>query len=245
MLVRLNRRPGAALQLVILGHAGSSAALYADVARQLPGFIEPILYEYPGRGRRRREPLMRRIEPIAADLAEALEAEGDAPRAVFGHSMGALVGFAATARLCAAGRPPQLLVVSARVAPPIRTGRAPVGPLTDAQLRDRLEAAHGTPQALLENPAVLAATLPILRADYEACETYAVSEDARVPAPICAYGGAVDSTTPAARLQQWARHTERSFASRLFPGGHFYMGDSTAMFIRALGEDLAALRMAI
>jgi len=85
-------------RLILLHHAGGSAAVFNSLVKALPEWIEPIPMELPGRGRRWRAPLLTDVDEAVADLAEGV-AGLTGGFAVLGHSLGAYLGLALAARL--------------------------------------------------------------------------------------------------------------------------------------------------
>lgn len=108
--------PDACVRLVCLPHAGGSASFYFPLARALSPKIEVLAVQYPGRQDRHAEPCVQNIEDMADRIAEALGPWTDRPYALFGHSMGAMVGFEVARRMEASGKGPLELFVSGRQA---------------------------------------------------------------------------------------------------------------------------------
>jgi medium-chain acyl-[acyl-carrier-protein] hydrolase len=85
---------------------------------------------------------------------------------------------------------------------------------------------------------MMRAILPALKADAALYRNYVYSDDAPLPCPIRAYGGATDPNIRTEHLEAWAEQTTASFRMRLFPGGHFYLDECPAEVHAALKEDL-------
>jgi surfactin synthase thioesterase subunit len=83
------------VRLVCLAHAGGSAMLYRRWVQRLPRGVQVVLLELPGHGSRCRLPAhtewLGLIDMLLDEVTDQLD--DDVPFAVFGHSMGALVGF--------------------------------------------------------------------------------------------------------------------------------------------------------
>jgi len=101
-------RQSAEVRLFCFPQAGSSAAAYGAWADKLPESVELCVIEYPGRGRRRAERPFVRLHALVAAALTALRPELDRPFAVFGHCMGALVGFELIRQLHLQGGPSPL-----------------------------------------------------------------------------------------------------------------------------------------
>ena len=121
-LVAPRPQPGARWRLVCLPHAGAGASTYfAWGAALQPAGIEVRSVQYPGRENRLAEPLIAEARAMVVALAEQWPAlAGEGPCALFGHSMGALLGFELARELERRGttNPPRHLFLSGRNPPP-------------------------------------------------------------------------------------------------------------------------------
>lgn len=117
--------PDAAVRLLCLPHAGGSASFYFPVAQALSPSVEVLAVQYPGRQDRRMEPLIDDIHTLADRITEELSAYRDKPLALFGHSMGAVLGFEVAQRLEERGTGPSSC--SSRAAGPPRSAAASAG----------------------------------------------------------------------------------------------------------------------
>ena len=79
---------------------------------------------------------------------------------------------------------------------------------------------------------------PILRADFELCETYTFREDEPLDVPISAFGGLEDPDVSRDDLMAWKEHTRGPFKLRMFPGGHFFLNGARQQLVHAVSEDL-------
>jgi surfactin synthase thioesterase subunit/glycosyltransferase involved in cell wall biosynthesis len=219
------------LRLFWFPHAGGGTP-----ARAFPA-ICPV--RLPGRESRIAEAPFERMEPLVAALADAIRPYLAQPFAFFGHSMGAAVAFELARLLRRRSQPlPKLLVASGARAPQFRRNYTPPPAPGDEQFLAELQRLQGIPDELIDDPALMRAILPALRADASLYRRYAYTEDAPLDCAIRAYGGAADSNVRPEHLEAWAEQTTASFAVRLFPGGHFYMQSSQSEFLAALAADL-------
>jgi surfactin synthase thioesterase subunit len=221
--VRFTESPAAPVTLVCFPHAGGSASFYFPLARRLAPEVDVVGVQYPGRQERRGEPLIDRIDALADRIAAVLP-EFPGRRLVFlGHSMGASVAFEVARRLEAGSGPrPERLLASAGAAPSAQVDRS-VHRRSDAGLVQELAALSGTTGAILADPEVLAAVLPVVRADYTAIETYHRPVGTAVSCPVLALAADADPITSVRQARAWAHHTTGSFGFHLFDGGHFYL----------------------
>lgn len=217
---RYHPAPEAATRLVCLPHAGGSAAFYFPFSQALGPSIEVVAIQYPGRQDRRAEPLAGSIIELSDGVTKALGDWTDRPIALFGHSMGALVGYEVARRLPGV----TTLFVSGRRAPHLHRDET-VHTRTDDGIIAELKSLSGTGQRVFGDEELLRMVLPAIRGDYRAVETYRHEQGPALDVPIHALTGDSDPRVPVSEVEEWARHTSRSFALRTFSGGHFYLAE--------------------
>jgi medium-chain acyl-[acyl-carrier-protein] hydrolase len=201
--------------------------------------MELCCVQLPGREGRLAEAAFTRIQPMVQAAAEVLLPFLDRPFAFYGHSLGALVSFELTRMLGEQyGITPLHLFVSGHDAPHLIPERTSIHTLPDTAFVDELKRINGTPPEVFAHPDLMALLLPILRADFEAAETYAYHRSAPVRCPISALGGLQDDYVSIERLKAWQDHTSCDFFLHMFPGGHFYLhahrGSLLEIIIRTL-----------
>jgi surfactin synthase thioesterase subunit len=208
-------------------HAGGGAA---QAPSDLP-FVCPVLL--PGREARMAEAPFEKMSSLIPALADAFEHYLNIPFAFFGHSMGAGVAFELTREFRRRSWPlPQILIASAARAPRLRW--TPPPEITQDQFREELRRLSGAPPDLWNDPTIFGP----LEADARLYRGYVYTDDAPLPCPIRAYGGADDPSLGREHLEPWACETTASFALRMLPGGHFYLQQNPDEFRRNLKRDL-------
>jgi medium-chain acyl-[acyl-carrier-protein] hydrolase len=195
----------------------------------------------PGRGARLAERPHTRVRELAMAACDGLMPHFGEPFALFGHSFGALVAFEIARELRRRRGPqPFHLFVSARRGPRRPDPLPSMHGLPEATFIAELRARYGgIPEAVLQEPELLALLLPTVRADLEAVETYSCEPEAPLDLPISAFGGASDPRATLEELEAWRDETKGPFRVTLFPGGHFYFEESEALLLAELGEQVA------
>src|SRR5262249_38862246 len=136
----------------------------------------------------------------------------DRPFALFGHSMGALVAFELTHLLRASlGVQPAALLVSGCRGPQVPPREVPTYNLPDDAFVEALRVLNGTPAAVLESREALEFLTPILRADFEAVQTYRYEARPRLSVPIAAFGGTTDAHVLECDVDAWRDMTRGRF----------------------------------
>jgi surfactin synthase thioesterase subunit len=214
----------AAARLVCLPHAGGSAPFFLPVAAALSPGVDVVAIQYPGRQDRRTETPISDMTVLADRIHAVLRRQPELPLALFGHSLGAVIGFEVTRRLEADGHGPARLFVSGRRGPSTHRDEK-VHLLDDAGILAELRRMNGTASAVLGDDEMMRAVLPALRADYTVAETYSCPPDVTVSCPITALTGSDDPKTTTDEAGAWARHTSGPFDLQVFAGGHFFLTD--------------------
>ncbi|NED93299.1 thioesterase [Streptomyces sp. SID11233] len=230
--------PDAPVRLVCLPHAGGSASFYFPVARELAPQVEVLAVQYPGRQDRRTEPAVTGLETMADRIAEELGPWADRPYALFGHSMGAAIGFEVARRMEAAGRGPTDLFVSGRRAPSLDRDDE-WQPGTDEEVVAEIRKLNGTGGSLLDDEETLRMILPALRADYEALRGYRYRPGPALGCPVTAFTGDQDPKARVEDVRAWENHTRSGFGLRVLPGGHFFLVGQQEQVLRTIREQLA------
>lgn len=227
-------------RLFCLPFGGGGAAIFREWPRDLWPEIEVWHVQLPGREARHREPPLTRMDALVDPLADAMLPHLDRPYAIFGHSMGALIGFELARLLRRRGAPDPLhLFVSARRAPHLADPHRPLHALPDADLVEQLTRRYnGMPRAVLESAELLRMFIPIVRADLTMTETYAYAPEEPLVCPISAFGGLDDGAVTRDDLAAWGDQTRGSFTLRMVPGGHFFLQTLRPRLLSAIVADL-------
>jgi medium-chain acyl-[acyl-carrier-protein] hydrolase len=216
--------PQAELRLFCFPYAGGSASIFTQWQARFSNRIEVCPVQLPGRENRLLEEPVSSIERLVPQLADELEPYLDQPFLIFGHSMGALIGFELARELRRRNRPlPQKLIVSAKQAPHIPRSK-PLGyDFSDEELINQLRELNGTPEEVLANRELMELILPIIRADFALVDRYVYREEEPLACPILAFGGIEDPDVKQEELAAWQQMTAGGFVMQQFAGGHFYL----------------------
>jgi surfactin synthase thioesterase subunit len=226
------------LRLFCLPYSGASAMVYSRWRRTLPQWLEVHPLELPGRGMRMNEPLQTNIRQLAAQLAREVSRHvlqnPDQPYALFGHSLGGLLGYeVAHALLALKVSPPLCLFTSATAGPARRDVSEYRQAKTDAELIERLRTLQGTSEEALADRDLMALMLPILRADFLVCGSFEYQVREPLPMPVHVFGGKQDSVR-VEELLDWQDETTVGFSLDMFEGHHFFLQSQEAPLLRCL-----------
>jgi medium-chain acyl-[acyl-carrier-protein] hydrolase len=232
--------PRAERRLLCFPYAGKGASLFRTWPAALPGILEVIAIQLPGREGRLREPPISDMHTLIERLLPAVAPFLDRPYAVFGHSLGALVGFELARALRRAGLPlPSSLLVSARRAPQLPEERPPIAGLPVPEFLQAIRRRYdGIPAAVLEHPDLLALLVPALRADVAMLEAYRYAAEPPLGCPITALAGSRDREAPAPEVGAWRAQTCGEFQLQLLPGDHFFLQTAQAALLATVERAL-------
>ena len=195
--------------------------------------------QLPGRENRLAEGPYHDCFDLARDLRRALLPYLDRPFAVFGHSMGALLGFEFVSQLASSGAPrPERLFVGASRPSHLASRRPPMRGASDEELLAEVTRLGGTPAAVLASRELLMLALPTLRADFAVHETY--RSEAVLDVPITAFCGTADADVPVHQMTEWRRRTRADFRLRLIEGDHFFLRTRRDALLAFVAADLEA-----
>jgi surfactin synthase thioesterase subunit len=236
------RRPEAAVRLYCLPYAGGGASAFREWPAAIGSGVEVHAVALPGRESRFGEG----PDFDIAELADALAAHTDTdgrPFALYGHSLGGVLGFEVIRRLRhAGGRLPVRFYVGASRPPHIRAPGRFMGlsRLDDAELIERVGDLGGVPEAVLAEPELMELLLPVLRADFARIDAYRYEPGPPIEVPIVAFAGRSDTVVPITEVRAWSDHTGAGFRLEQLPGDHFFLRHSREALLGALRADLLA-----
>lgn len=239
-------KPAARLRLFCLPYAGGSPTMFRTWPDAFGDAVEVALVLLPGRGARYYEAPLTDLRDAVKQASVGLAEKVDLPYVVFGHSLGALIGYELIHALREQSLPePLRFIPCARAAPHLPDARLPLHKLPDALFVKEVQRRYGgIPQAILDDAEMLQLFLPMLRADLQMLETYDYRAHQPLDCAIRAYGAYQDSGVTQTHLNAWAEHTTGDFQSQLFPGDHFFVQSSTS-FLQFLVTELDRLALTL
>jgi medium-chain acyl-[acyl-carrier-protein] hydrolase len=211
--------PEARIRLLCVPHAGAGPSFYARWLTELCPAVEVCLVHLPGRESRFDEPPADDLDLIASRVAAAAQPLLDRPLALFGHSMGALVAYEVAHRL---PEEPEHLFVSGSPPPQRPSGDPRIAHLPDAEFLAQVRRGYGgIPDSLWANQELVLMLLPVLRADFAACERYEWRPHPPLRCGISALTGAGDHYVPESTLADWGDLTTGHATTHVIGHGHF------------------------
>jgi len=235
-----NPAPNARTRLLCFPHAGGSASYFFPLSSALAPEFDVYAVQYPGRQDRYTEPLIEDIDDMADQAYEALEPLIDAPVALFGHSMGAVLAFEVARRIETLGGRSPVLVFASGSRAPSRYGdeQGADGPQGDEGLLEVMRDLGGTDPRVLNDPDMLATFLPAFGSDYRALQKYHRGTEVAINAPVVVMTATDDPKTSVADARAWLEHTSGGGEVHTFEGGHFYLEKQPQRVIEVIARAL-------
>jgi surfactin synthase thioesterase subunit len=236
---RFHPAPDSSVRLVCLPHAGGSASFYFPLSKALAPGVDVLAVQYPGRQDRRNEPHITDLSEMADRIFAAIRHLDDRPLALFGHSMGAVLGYEIALRMQDAGLPaPVRFFASGRRAPSCDRGEQ-VDPRADDEILAELLRLSGTPAEVLADPELREMIMPPIRSDYQAVIAHRFAPGRRLDCPVTVLTGDSDPRVSLAEAVAWEEHTSGPTELHVFPGGHFFLAEQSTRVTRLLADRLA------
>jgi len=220
---------------------------YRTWSERLPREVEVCPLQLPGRGSRLHEAPFTSMTALVEAMSQAILPHLNKPFALFGHSMGAAIGFELARRLRREGggrTQPVKLFVSGRRAPQIPYPPILTYDLPEQDFLEELRRLNGTPLEVLKNPELMELMLPTLRADFSVIQTYTYTAEPPLDCPISVYGGLQDYEVGIEQLEAWREQTTASFSLQMLPGDHFFVNTSPPL-LHSLGKELETLLLTV
>ncbi|MDM8559406.1 thioesterase domain-containing protein [Candidatus Parabeggiatoa sp. HSG14] len=228
------------ITLYCLPFAGGNALSYRNFKTHITDIVDIKPLDLPGRGKRIKEPLLTNLEAIADDTLHQIKNDlNGQPYAVYGHSMGAVLGYVLTHRLINADLPlPMHLFFSGRRAPSVVDYKPQKHGLPKKDFLDYLQKLGGLPGEILENAELMDFFEPILRADFQAIETYIHKPTSPFDIPMTIMHGLKDKDVTHAELLPWQQETRQPISIKSFTGGHFFIFEHLPHICRLFSKTL-------
>ncbi len=237
--VRKQERPHAKLQLFCFTFAGSSAQVFHGWSDYAPDWLEVSGFELPGHGPRMHEKALDAHPEAAVSIADTLEGKLDRPYAIFGHCLGAALGYEATRILRSRGAPqPVHFFACGARGPHYGIPIADVESMEDDEFIQHLSETYAAPTEFLNHPEMRPLFLPMVRADARMTQNYRYTPGRPMDYEITAIAGEEDPYVQLEHLEGWRLHTTSKVTTRFYPGDHFFFMESAARLIEDFSKAL-------
>jgi surfactin synthase thioesterase subunit len=232
----------APVTLLCLPYAGGSSTIYRGWAERMPRGVQLVPLNLPGRGARVGMPPVHEWPRLLDLIVDDVKPYLNRPFALFGHSMGALLGIELAFELRSRyGAEPVWFGASGCAAPSRREYESKWLACSSEELMAELVSLDGTPPEVLDNPELMALLAPVLRADFHLCGTHEYRRRAPLSCPMLVLGGEQDEELmeDEESLTGWKQEIDGPFEIQMLDAGHFFINTHRDEVIDAVKGSLA------
>jgi medium-chain acyl-[acyl-carrier-protein] hydrolase len=213
-------------------YAGGGPSVFNPLKPHIPIYTDAYSVHMPGREGRFNEEPISDLETIVQACVKAISLVANRQIVIFGHSLGALIGYLVAARLELSGVPVTRLIVSGRHGPGIISKTVGISHLPDEEFLVALSRYGGMSDEILKCPEILEIMLPTLKADFSLSEHYDTKQQhPKVKSEMIVVGSLDDHLVEFSKLENWKNFTTGPFRLVDFSGGHFYLASQAAALV--------------
>ena len=209
-------------KLFLLHFAGGNIYSYQFLKPLIAPYFEVIPLELPGRGRRVGKPLLKTKEEAVQDLLNQIEGHltEDDTFLIFGHSLGATLGWLLVFALEKKELYPEYLVVTGNAGPNIGID-SKLSSKPQTELMKELKKLGGVPDEVFDNKDLLDFFEPIIRADLALAESrHNLPDDMKINTPLYVIMG--DAEDDVNEIKNWRNYCTDS-KELVLKGKHFFI----------------------
>ncbi|TRX53349.1 thioesterase [Fulvivirga sp. M361] len=223
-------------KIYLLPFSGASKYSYAQYAKIAPPTFEMIPVEIPGRGMRASEESLTDIHKIVDDIFLQIKDGLQTPYVIYGHSLGGLLGYLLVHKIVEAGLSiPLHLFFTGCVAPSVRYRGLVDHLLPKEQFIQKIKELGGSPDAILNDKALMEFFIPILRADFQAVAEFQYKERPRFDVNMTILIGSEEEAS-FEEAQAWQKETTGEIDVKMLQGNHFFIFDHPKIIMKILTE---------
>lgn len=220
-------------KLFLIHFAGGNKYSYQPILPLLSDF-ETLSLELPGRGNRINEKLITNLVDAVNDIRDQILQNINGHRfLIFGHSLGAMLGFFVSMELELYGCPPAYLIVSGNSGPEVKSGKN-YHEMTSDVFFEEVYKLGGLPKEIISNHQLRSFFEPIIRADFQINEARELSKRIKLNIPIYAIMGEQEEFVES--VTNWKRFTSGAFDYEILPGDHFFLFSNKVRIAKILSK---------
>lgn len=217
------------MKIVAFHFAGGNRYSFQKFSKNLSDFV---VIEYPGRGMEFKEKLLSDINLLVENLISKVKEEINLcdDYMIYGHSMGALVGYLICRRIQELGlKRPLRLIVSGRKSPSVKR-KIILSHLPDNMFWEEVIKLGGIADELQNHSELMEFYVPILKADFKAIENYDHIKTEKLNLPIDVFYGR-DEDIEENEVMEWKNESTGNVSITILEGNHFFIFNNEDFFI--------------
>ena len=210
--------------LFCLHHAGGNSYAFQELQRHLDKNIQLVTLDLPGHGRRIKEPLLSDIHDMSSDLFSQIKSKLSNPYGIYGHSMGGLLGFMLIHQIRHHSLlMPRHLWISSTKAPEFKYEDGAHLLFGNEFYHKIIHTYGGLPEELMKEKELLDFFEPIIRADFQAVETFQYHKYPKLNIPFTVILGSNEKSVTTEQARAWQNETSIPITFKQFSGNHFFI----------------------
>ena len=226
------------MNLFCLPFSGGTVYSYQKFKPLFPKSITMIPVELPGHGKRFREPLLTNIHAMVEDIYEHIRPQLQAPYAIYGHSLGALLSYLLARKLSQEPVPfPVHLLVSGHQGPSIPEKENNLHLLPQAEFLMRLQQYGGIPEEVAAINELMELFIPMMRSDFQAISAYHYTPAVPLELPVTVMVGSEEEISREEAIA-WQEVTTQKIQLQEFSGRHFFIFEHAEAIVRLITDTL-------
>jgi len=227
---RIGKKP----LMVCLPFAGGGASIFLGWKQALSKYVEVSPIYLPGREVRSNELPIANMATLIDQLVSYWENCEFSPDVIFGHSMGAALGYELCVALQSKGlQVPKLLILSGHASPHSRILNS-FHLLEDSSFIKSINSLGGLDPEITDSPELMAYLLPIFRADFTLIETWKPSGIILSNTEIWTISGDQDEQASLVQMSGWSHFSQAHSSSSTIHGDHFFIQKQRTELLRML-----------
>ena len=208
--------------LFTLPFAGGNRYSFSKFDRYLKDDFDIHHLELAGRGDRMSEDLLSDIYEIRDDIFNQIKDKLHNEYIIYAHSLGGLLAYLLTLKIEENHlNPPSKLIISGRANPSMKP-KVLRHNMPKEEFISSLQTLGGMPKEFFTHPELFEFFEPILRADFEAVESFDFEEKRKLNTKISVLYGS-DEHFSRKKALKWAKFTHKDIDFREFTGRHFFI----------------------
>lgn len=226
------------IQIICLPYAGGSFYCFQPFKDYWPADLTPITIAYPGRGERLLAPLAKDMESLVNDSWHQIKPILKPPYAILGHSLGSSLAYLLTHRIIEEGMtPPIHLFLSGTDSPSTPLKQPYRYLLSKADFKAKLKSYGGIADEVLNNEDAFNFFEPIIRADFQAIESWKYIPRPKLNIPATVITGTAEEMEEVDILR-WQEEFNRPIKFFKLEGRHFFLFEQATDFVKIINNSL-------